>query len=264
MDERVARAQRGDVVALEELLAEVAPTVLRFARRMCRSDADADDVLQDTLLAAATHLGDFEGRSSLSSWLFALARSACSRKRRGLANQPAEDASVLASHADTRPSPESQVEAIELAAALERALAIMPDDYREVIVLRDFEGLTAPEAAEAIGIGVDALKSRLHRARGALRDALAASIVPSAPRAPTGCPDVVQALSQKLEGDLTPGDCAKMEAHLAGCPACRTACTALEGALASCRRAKEAPVSPAIRARLQRALDAVRVQLHAV
>src|SRR5512139_2295083 len=99
MDERVARAQRGDVVALEELLAEVAPTVLRFARRMCRSDADADDVLQDTLLAAATHLGEFEGRSSLSSWLFALARSACSRKRRGLANQPAEDASVLASHA---------------------------------------------------------------------------------------------------------------------------------------------------------------------
>lgn len=262
MDEMVVRAQRGDTAALEELLAAVAPTVLRFARRMCKSDADADDVVQDTLLAAATHLTDFEGRSSLSSWLFALARSACARKRRGLANRPAEDAAVLVAHADPRPSPESQAEAGELAAALERALAAMPEDYREVLVLRDLEGLTAPEAAEAIGIGVDALKSRLHRARGALRDALLASLQPSAPRVPAaGCPDVVQALSRKLEGELTPDDCARMEAHLAGCPSCRSACDALEGALATCRRAKEAPVSPEIRARLERALDAVRVRL---
>lgn len=262
MDDVVVRAQRGDAAALEELLGSVAPTVLRFARRMCKSDADADDVLQDTLLAAATHLGEFEGRSSLSSWLFALARSACARKRRGLANRPAEDAAVLVTQADTGPSPESQVETIELAAALERALARMPDDYREVLLLRDVEGLTAPEAADAIGIGVDALKSRLHRARGALRDALVASMEPSVP-APQGCPDVVQALSQKLEGELTPADCARMESHLAGCPSCRAACNALEGALASCRRAKDATISPEIRSRLERALDSVRVQLDA-
>src|SRR5690606_3525868 len=84
----IARAKTGDRQALETVLAQVAPAVHRFGLRMCRNVHDAEDVLQDTLLNIAKHLGEFEGRSSLSSWVFALTRSACARKRRGLKNQP--------------------------------------------------------------------------------------------------------------------------------------------------------------------------------
>ena len=83
IDPLVERARSGDAKALEELLASVAPAVERFGLRMCRNPDDADDVLQDTLLTIATHLGDFEGRSSLLSWVFTLARTACARRRRG-------------------------------------------------------------------------------------------------------------------------------------------------------------------------------------
>src|SRR5215471_6532900 len=86
--EQIARARQGDREALEAVLATVAPSIHRFGRRMCRNVHDAEDVLQETLLNIAKHLGDFEGRSSLSSWVFALTRSACARKRRGLKNQP--------------------------------------------------------------------------------------------------------------------------------------------------------------------------------
>src|SRR5271165_5430320 len=88
IDPLVERARRGDAGALEELLASVAPAVERFGLRMCRNPHDADDVLQDTLLSIATHLGEFEGRSSLLSWVFALTRSACARRQRGIKNQP--------------------------------------------------------------------------------------------------------------------------------------------------------------------------------
>ena len=83
----LARVRAGDREALEALLARVAPSIYRFGLRMCRNVHDAEDVLQDALLEVAGHVGDFEGRSSLSSWVFAVTRSACARKRRGLKNQ---------------------------------------------------------------------------------------------------------------------------------------------------------------------------------
>ena len=94
----VERARAGDDHALDALLVAIEPVVQRFGRRLCRQDDDADDVKQDTLLALAQHLGDFEARSSLTSWVFALARSACVRRRRGLKNRP---------HASTDDLPEA-------------------------------------------------------------------------------------------------------------------------------------------------------------
>ena len=104
----VIRAKRGDREALEAVLATVAPSIHRLGLRMCRNVHDAEDVLQDTLLNVAKHLRDFEGRSSLSSWVFALTRSACTRKRRGLKNQPPVSEEHLAELQDRAPTPEAQ------------------------------------------------------------------------------------------------------------------------------------------------------------
>lgn len=254
--ELVDRARRGDRAALEEVLAHVAPAIHRFGLRMCKNDSDADDVLQDTLLNIVNHLGEFEGRSSLSSWAFALTRSACARKRRGLKNKPpVADDKRMAEEADHAPTPEARVAEQELASALTSALDGLSEEHREVLVLRDIEGLTAQEAASSLGVSVDALKSRLHRARTALRNALRPLLEPIAPP-PSGCPDIMTLWSQKLEGDLSQADCSAMEQHLATCSSCGIACDALKSALFACQRTRSAEVPPAIQERVKNAVRA--------
>jgi RNA polymerase sigma-70 factor (ECF subfamily) len=258
--ELVARARQGDRDALEGVLATIAPSIHRFGLRMCKNVHDAEDVLQDTLINVANHLGDFEGRSSLSSWVFALTRSACARKRRGLKNRPPESDDRLAEAPDLGPTPEARAADQELASALSGALDALSDDYREVILLRDIEGLSAPEAASALGITVDALKSRLHRAREALRTALRPMLEPISLQAPSGCPDVALLWSKKLEGDLSQGDCSAMEKHLATCPACVGACDALKRALLACQRVRTEEVPSEIQARVKAAVRAWAAQ----
>jgi RNA polymerase sigma-70 factor (ECF subfamily) len=246
----IARAQAGDRAALEELLAEIAPMVHRFGVRMCKNAHDADDVLQDTLISMVDHLGEFEGRSSLGSWVFTLARTACARRRRGLKNRPPVDDAHLEHTPTDAPSPEEGAAGRELEVAFARALDGLSDEHREVIQLRDVEGLTAPETAEVLGIGVDAVKSRLHRAREALRAALA----PLRDAPPPTCPDVAAMWSAKLEGDLSPTDCSTMEAHLRGCARCSAACDGLRRALVACSNARTAPVPAEVQASVRAAL----------
>ena len=255
--ELIQRAQSGDREALERLLEEIAPLVHRFGMRMCRHEADADDVLQDTLLAVTRHLAEFERRSSLSSWVFMLARTACARKRRGLKNRPHVSDDAVGERASPESSPEATAEEQELRRGVEHALDGLSDDHREVLLLRDMEGLTAPEVAQSLGISVEAVKSRLHRARSALREALETALEQAAPVRAATCPDIVAAFSQKLEGDLGVEDCAAMERHIADCPACASACSALRTALWACRTtAQHQPVPPAVQARVKDALRA--------
>jgi RNA polymerase sigma-70 factor (ECF subfamily) len=223
---------------------------------MCKNVHDAEDVLQDTLINVAEHLGDFEGRSSLTSWVFALTRSACARKRRGLKNQPPVSDERLAETQDPAPSPEARAADQELSSALSNAIDGLSDDHREVILLRDIEGLSAPETAGALGVSVDALKSRLHRAREALRLALRPLLEPARAPDSTGCPDVVALWSKKLEGDLSQMDCSAMEKHLATCPTCGAACDALKQALLACQRVRTEDVPPELQARVKAAIRA--------
>ena len=254
-DPLVLRARSGDASALEQLLAAVAPAVERFGRRMCGNPHDADDVLQDTLLSIATHLGEFEGRSSFLSWAFTLARNACARRRRGLKNRPPVSEDQAPEPRDLAATPEERAADRELAQVLEQALDALPEGYREVILLRDVEGLTAPDAAAALGVSVDALKSRLHRARESLRTALKPVLEPGAP-GPPDCPEVATLWSRKLEGDLSQHDCATMEEHLKTCSACATACDALKKALRACKRSATVEVSPEVQARVKAAVRA--------
>lgn len=247
----ITRARAGDRAALAQLLEQLSPLVYRFGLRMCRHRADAEDVLQDTLLSVADHLAEFEGRASLSSWVFMLARTACARKRRGLKNRshlPEEAVAELASEAG---SPEQSALQGELRLALERALGGLSSEQREVLLLRDMEGLSAPEVAEALGMSVPAVKSRLHRARISLREALRSG--EQRPPSP-GCPDVLGALSRKLEGELAAQDCAAMERHVEQCPACAAACAELRSALQVCRAQSDGPLPEAVQARVKAAV----------
>ena len=255
MNELIERAKAGDSTAMEELLASVAPLLQRFGVLMCRNQTDAEDVLQDALLSIATHLSEFEGRASFSSWAFTLARSACSHKRRGLKNQPQLALDEVIESAEPSASPEQRTVDRELAQALNQALARLPEDYREVILLRDMEDMTAPEAAESLGISVEALKSRLHRARSALRDVLSPRFEPVLASSGTNCPDVMALWSRKLEGDLSTSDCAQMERHIESCPNCSSACSALKAALLACRNSNTTGVAPEVRAVVKRAVQ---------
>jgi RNA polymerase sigma-70 factor (ECF subfamily) len=255
----IAEAQAGDRAALERVLAEVAPTVHRFALRMCGDVDDADDVLQDTLLQVVLHLHAFEGRSSLPTWIFTLARTACSRRTRGKKNAPHDDESHTVHVASTAESPERTAERRELLDVVTEGLASLPEEPREVLLLRDVEGLSAANTAAVLHVSVDAVKSRLHRARTLLRERVRPTLEPDAtPR--SGCPDIVALWSQKLEDDLQPADCAAMEDHMRTCTNCSAACTALKLSVAACRRVAQDDddtVPAVLQARIKRAIRIV-------
>jgi len=257
VDALIERAQAGDRKAMNELLTELAPMVLRFATRMCKNPTDADDVVQDSLLAVTTNLGAFEGRSSLPTWVFTLTRTACGRRRRGLKNQPPVDDAPLAREPSLVPDPAQLAEAGEASAIVSRALDELPEDYRAVLHLRDVEGLSSAEAAEALGIGEAALKSRLHRARAALKEAVAPALGLVLPaRGPT-CPDIAEAWSRNREHELDATACAELEGHVRGCPSCTAACDALRDVLVACKQSSDAQRDPALQARIQRAVRRV-------
>jgi RNA polymerase sigma-70 factor (ECF subfamily) len=238
------RARAGDAEAVEALLERHEAQVYRFGMRMCRDPEDARDVLQETLLSAARGLRDFRGAASLSTWLYTIARSFCIKQRRRSKFAPDEarpiDSDELAAGrqlADPAPSPAEALAGKQVEHVLELAIRSLEPLYREVLVLRDVEGLTAPEVAEVLGVSVQAVKSRLHRARLAVRAQVAPLLgIPTDGAAAAGtCPDVLTLFSQHLEDEISAELCAEMERHLRACDRCRGACDSLTRTLALCR-----------------------------
>jgi RNA polymerase sigma-70 factor (ECF subfamily) len=251
------RARGGDRRALDDLLGRHQRRVYRFGLKMCRDPEDAKDILQETLLAVARTVKDFRGASSVSTWMYTIARSFCIKKRRRSKFAPAGEESLDARApgtearqvADPSRGPDESLAGRQIEAALEQAIGSLDPMYREVLVLRDVEELTAPEVAEVMGLTVEAVKSRLHRARVAVREAMApllaipalpaeqavaAPATPLPPRA-EACPDIVQLFSRHLEGEISSTLCADMERHLAGCPACQSRCDSLQRTLSLCK-----------------------------
>jgi RNA polymerase sigma-70 factor (ECF subfamily) len=252
----LARAKEGDAAALDGLVRRYQPRIYRFGMKMCRDPAAAEDVVQDTLLAMVRTLRGFRGEASVSTWLYTIARSFCIKSRRRPRSAPVAELSLesdrpaaAAAMADSSPAPDRLVEDHETRSALDAALASLSVPHREVIVLRDVEGLSAGEVAEVTGLSVDAVKSRLHRARAVLRARLAPVLgaPPAARPAAAGCPDIVSLFSRHLEGTIDGAVCAEMERHIAACDACRSACDSLKATLQVCRSAP----APEVPARLQ-------------
>ncbi len=232
-------AQRGDRRAMGTWLARHEDAIYRFALRMCRDEEAAKEVLQESLLAAAKNLGSFRGDAAPTTWLFTITRSFCGKQRRRRKGEPASYVPIDGDELQQRPlvdgarTPEASAEGRQLDQAITAAIDELEAPQRDVLVLRDVEGLSANEVAEVLGLTVEAVKSRLHRARVALRDRLAPLLEPGLAPSPA-CPDLVPLFSRHLEGDLEPTTCADMERHLAGCPRCKGACDALRRTLARC------------------------------
>jgi RNA polymerase sigma-70 factor (ECF subfamily) len=168
-EELLMAAQGGDRAALQALLSAHRKTVFRYGLRYCASTEDAEDAVQETLWAAARAIGAFRRAAAITTWLFTIVRNKCHRMLLFHRHSEPDLSDVLANIPDPMRSAEDEAATAELRQILAEALAGLEPNHREVLLLRDVEGLTAPEAADRLGLTVQALKSRLHRAREALR-----------------------------------------------------------------------------------------------
>ncbi|HET7755335.1 MAG TPA: sigma-70 family RNA polymerase sigma factor [Anaeromyxobacteraceae bacterium] len=264
--ELLQQARQGDRAALEALLDRHQRQVYRFGLKMCRDEEDAKDVVQETLLAMARNVRDFRGASSVSTWLYSIARSFCIKKRRRSKFAPEHEDQLTAVEAEVQRVADpgllqdDSLAGRQIEAALERAIASLDPMYREILVLRDVEGLTAPEVAEVTGLTVEAVKSRLHRARLQVRELVAPLLGVPEPAAELAdaCPDVLDLFSRHLEGEISSDVCAEMEAHLARCGRCTARCASLQNTLLLCKRSPApevpAPVQQSVRDALRRFL----------
>lgn len=180
--ELLARAQAGDVSAFEGLVERHRSRVYGLALRMLNSQDDAAEVLQEAFLSAYRNLPNFRGDSQFGSWVYRIAANhALMRLRhRKVVSQveaPLEEpafndrGSLVDEVADFKDAERDAMDG-ELRRAIEEATARLGDEYREVFVLKDLEGLSYEEISELVGASVPAIKSRLHRARLALRAAI--------------------------------------------------------------------------------------------
>lgn len=180
----VARFQAGDESAFEPLVARSEAEIFRLARRMLGDSEDALDAAQETFLRAYRGLRSFRGEAAFRSWLIGIAINVCRNKRGSAASRarrlsvplldedPESGAAVGHDLADPRPGPEAAAHGAEIQRALERALATLAGEHREILLLREMEGLEYDEIARALGCPLGTVKSRLCRARTALREAL--------------------------------------------------------------------------------------------
>ena len=183
--ELVARAQAGELDAFEALANRYEQRVYSLALRMLRHQQDAEDVTQQTFLSALENLGGFRGDASFATWLLRIATHAALkiiRKQRGLDTVSLEEATEGADNydsiphpeyiADWRQSPEQLVQQNEIQRLLNDALAKLDEKHRLVFLLRDVEGFSVKETAEALGLSEANTKVRLLRARLQLREQL--------------------------------------------------------------------------------------------
>lgn len=176
--------QSGEPAAYRSFVQLNSANVYNVALKLLGDKQEAEDVLQETFLSAFEAIDRFEGRSRLSTWLYRIAYNASLmrlRKRRqmttfSLDRPPPEDngGSEPISHhlVDWSTVPDDQLLTAEARQVMDSAIAELPESLRSAFVLRDIQGLSGAETAEILGITIQAVKNRLHRARLTLRDRL--------------------------------------------------------------------------------------------
>jgi RNA polymerase sigma-70 factor (ECF subfamily) len=177
----VSRARAGDTGAFNQLVNQYSRKIYRLAKHITQSDEDAEDVLQETFLKAFEHLGDFQGQSKFYTWIVRIAVNESLmklRKRKSDRTVPLDEPidtgedTVVREIAVWDENPEQKYSRSELGGILDEAVQSLKPVFRTVFVLRDIEELSTEETAQALGISVPAVKSRLLRARLQLREKL--------------------------------------------------------------------------------------------
>ena len=177
----VERARAGDAGAFTELVEKYERKIYRLAKHITQNDEDAEDVLQESFLKAYSHLGSFEGQSKFYTWIVRIAVNEALMKLRKRKSdrtvsldepQEAGEETVTREIAVWDDDPEQKYSQEELREILDNAVNSLKPSFRTVFVLRDIEELSTEETAEALGISVPAVKSRLLRARLQLREKL--------------------------------------------------------------------------------------------
>jgi RNA polymerase sigma-70 factor (ECF subfamily) len=193
-EELIARARQKDFSAFEVLLERYEDKVFRLAYRFVRNESDAKEILQDTFLSVWRKLDTFKGDSLFSSWVYRVAANTALMRLRTQRRHPqistedlppgfldgfrptggAEGLAHLPSPGENwAKRPDEQLQSDELRRHIQEAVDALPELYRTVFLIRDVEGLSTEETAEVLGISVPTVKTRLHRARIALREAIA-------------------------------------------------------------------------------------------
>ena len=171
----VSAARQGDMAAFESLVHLYEKRVFALTLRMCGNREDAAEAAQEAFLAAWQGLAFFRGDSSFSTWLYRLASNACvdllrrESRHRTAAGPSLDDEELNLEVPDAMPSPQDEAVRRELREEIERGLAALSPEHREVLVLRELHQLSYDEIAETLDLDVGTVKSRISRGRKQLR-----------------------------------------------------------------------------------------------
>lgn len=249
--------------AVAELMELQGSKIFGLGLKLCGNRADAEDLVQETFLQAFRKWDQFEGRSSPSSWLYTIAARVCQRRHRLRSGEPAH----IESLDELLPSGELKVAQVpslaesafdsrlrqELAAVVDRALAALPLDFRLPLVLKEIADLSVSEIAEVLAVKEATVKTRLYRARLALRKELVANL----PREPAPPPDHPREVCL----DLLRGKMAALDRGVSFpvaeeelCNRCRSLFSSLDLTVAACRWVHQGVLSETLRGKLLAAL----------
>lgn len=223
---------------IEKLFEQINLRLYRFALKRCGSAEIAHDLTQEALIVILRRLPELGQELPLLPWSFGVIRKLCLKHNTRKAYQSTERSfeelqeSNHHLHFNVHDTPEEVVTQMGKWEEVARAIQTLDPIYREVLLLRDVEGLSASETALAVDATVSAVKSRLHRARSELRVALTSHTLP--PPLPEHCPDIRRVFSEHLEGDLKPSLCTEMENHVRSCIICTRECDELKATLTIC------------------------------
>jgi RNA polymerase sigma-70 factor (ECF subfamily) len=187
-EELVARSMGGDADSFNELVERWERPIYALAYRQIGREEDARDVCQETFLRAYRGLVGFRGQAKFSSWLYRITINLCRdwirRERRTPVVQPPEDVDVMELAAAREPSEpiEDQVARRDLARTVERLMALLPEEQRTAIVLKEYHGLTFQEIADVVGCPLSTVKTRLYQGLSVVRRELARAGVSAAAR----------------------------------------------------------------------------------
>ena len=248
--------------AVSALLDEHGGKLYGLSLRLCGSREDAEELVQEIFLTAFRKWDQFEGRSEPTTWLYTIASRACMRKHRKRAGEP----ETIESLAELVPNDESTVPALasqedspyeervrrEVQEQVEEALGEVPQDFRMALILKDIAELSLADVASVLGIKVETAKTRIYRARLALRRAMANSLPQRAvrdPQAPPVCRDLLLAKLDTLDRGVGFPVAAEFLSDR-----CESFFRTLDLTREACRRIGSGDIPAAVRARIEAAL----------